>query len=159
MGNYAANAYKGKLQWYWEQARDTAADIGIALIQAAGNPADGLIQDYTTLAALWAGTADEATFANYARRTLANPSVSVDNALDQVVLSGDGPISFTNAGTASGSNNSLARALFFYDPAPGSSSESTKIPLLYQDISATTDGTTLVLSVNTAGLHIYKNTV
>jgi len=157
MGNVAANAYKGKLQYYWEQAAGGAPDIQVALMQAAGNPADGAVVDYTTLTALWAGTADEATFTNYARKTLTNPAVTIDNTADQVSASSDVTITWTNAGGAA--NNTLARAVFFYDPAPGSSTDTTRLPLFYCDIAATTDGTTLVLTVNASGLFVYKATV
>lgn len=156
MGNVASNAYKGKLQWYWEQARDGAPDILCALLVSAGNPSDATIQDYTTVTALLAGAADEATFTNYARKTLANPTVSIDNTGDQVTFSADSPISWTTAGGAS--NNTLARAVFIYDPAPGSSTDTTRLPLFYTDIAATTDGSTLVLTINPSGLFVVKNT-
>jgi hypothetical protein len=157
MGNVPANAYKGKLQYYWEQARDTAADIQVALMLSAGNPSDGAVQDFTTLTALWASTGDEATFTNYARKTVTNPTVSIDNTLDQIVFGADSPISWTSAGGAV--NNTLARAVFFYDPAPGSSTDTTRLPLFFNDIAATTDGTTLMLTINPGGLFVVKNTV
>lgn len=160
MGNVAANAYKGKLQWYWEQARDTAADIIAILLVSAGNPTDGAAQDFTTVTALLASTGDEATFTNYARKTLANPTVTIDNTGDQVVLAADSPVQWVNAGAASGGiNNALARVCFAYDPAPGSSTDGTRLPLIYNDISATTDGSTLVITLNVAGMLIVKNTV
>lgn len=156
MGQVPANAYMHKIGYYWEQARDTAADIYAALLLAAGNPADAAIRDYTTMTALLAGTADEATFTNYARKLITNPTVTIDNTNDQVVLSCDSPLTWTNAGGAL--NNTLARVVFFYDPSPGSSTDTTRLPMFYNDLAATTDGTTLLYTVNAAGALVVKLT-
>lgn len=159
MGQVVANAYKGKIQTYWEQARDTSSDIGLLLLQSAGLEADGALQDYTTVAALLAASNDEATFTNYARKILASPTVTIDNTLDQLVLTVTGPVQWTAAGTSGATgNNTLGKAVFYYDPAPGSSTDTTRLPLVYEDISGTTDGSTMVVSINPAGVMIYKNT-
>lgn len=160
MAPVTANAAKHKIGWYYEQARDTAADIGVLLLISAGVVGDDAMADYVTVAALLGGTSDEATFTNYARK-IVTPQVTVDNALNRVVLTMPGAqpvVSWPNAGTAgAGVNNTLARIVFYYDPAPGSTPDSGLAMLTIHQISATTDGTQLDIQVEpTTGIVLVK---
>lgn len=156
MGNVAFNAYKHKIGWYFEQARDTSADIGALLVVSAGNPSDATLVDFTTLTALLAGTADEATFTNYARKILplGGTPVTIDNTLERVVLTAASPITWATAGGAL--NNTLARIVFYYDPTPGTSTDTTRLPLTAQDIAVTTDGNNLVITLSVDGIALVR---
>lgn len=161
MAPVTANAAKHKIGWYYEQARDTAADIGALLLISAGVVGDDAMADYVTVAAMLAGTNDEATFTNYARK-IVTPQVTVDNALNRVVLTMPGAqpvISWPNAGTGTGTgtNNTLSRIVFYYDPAPGSTPDSGLAFLTAHQISTTTDGTQLDIQVEpTTGIVLVK---
>jgi hypothetical protein len=161
MPAYMANPIKGKAQWYFEQARDTAAELGALLLLSAGVQTRDQLEDYLTVADMLAASNDEANFANYARKTLPTASVTIDNVANRVLLgvSGTPPvtISWPNAGVvggtlAAGQNNQVSKICYYYDPTPGSSSGATQIVLGYADISATTDGSELVFTLGADGL-------
>jgi hypothetical protein len=159
MGTFVSNPVKGKIQWYFEQARDGAPDIGALLLITAGLQGDAVLADHASVAALLAASNDEATFTNYTRKTLPAAVVTVDTALDRVLMTITGtapiPIQWSNAGGAV--NNVLGKIVYYYDPAPGTSTDATRIPLAGADISATTDGTHLVISVGTLGIALARN--
>jgi hypothetical protein len=158
---YMANPIKGKAQYYFEQARDTAAELGALLLLSAGLQTKDQLQDYATVADMLAASNDEANFANYARKILPTASVTIDNTGNRVLLgvSGTPPItiSWPNAGVvggtlATGQNNQLGKICYYYDPAPGSSTGATQLIVGYADISATTDGSELVFTLGADGL-------
>lgn len=161
MAGYVANAVKGKVQWYYEQARDGAPDLGALLLITAGLQGNAVLEDYATVAAIKATSNTEANFANYTRKTLPIPTVTVDHSLNRVVLglAGTPPVTvqWPNAGVpgttlGAGANNLLGKVVWYYDPTPGSSNDAQLIHLGGADISFTTDGTTLVLTLGANGL-------
>lgn len=151
--SFVANAVKDKIGWYYEQARDTAADIQIRLLQQAGLEGDGVLADYADVAALLAGPSDECTFTNYIIKTL-TPVRTVQNSQDRVLLGGVAPgtaQSFTWTTAGGTVNNAVGKVLFVYVPVPGTSTTAQQIPLSGHDVAATTDGTDLVLTLNVDG--------
>lgn len=151
--SFVANVVKDKIGWYYEQARDGVPDIQLMLLQQAGLEGDAQLADYVDVATLLAGTSDEATFTNYAPKTL-TPVRTVQNANDRVLLGGGTPgtiITFTWTLAGGAVNNVLGKVLFVYVPAPGTSTNTQKIPLSGHDVAATTDGTDLVLTLNVDG--------
>lgn len=166
MPSYAANPVKGKIQWYFEQARDTAAELGALLLVSAGIQSADQLQDYGDIAALLAASNDEANFANYTRKTLPNGLVTVDAVGNRVLLgvTGTPPVTITwpNAGTvggplAVGQNNQIAAIVYYYDPAPGSSTNAQLVHLGFADVNATTDGSELVFTLGADGLFRVRN--
>jgi hypothetical protein len=151
--SFVANVIRDKVGWYYEQARDTAADIQIRLLQQSGLEGDAALADYADVAALLAGTSDEATFTNYAVKTL-TPVRTVQNANDRVLLGGAAPgtaVTLTWGSAGGAINNVLGKVLFVYVPVPGTSTTAQMIPLHGHDVSAQTDGTDLVLTLNIDG--------
>jgi hypothetical protein len=151
------NAVLGKVQSYWEAARDGTPDIGALLLIEAGLPGDGDFRDFTTVASVLASTADEATFTNYQRKTLV-PVVTVDNVTDQVRLTIDGtspiPIQWSNAGGAV--NNNIGAIVYYYDPTPGASTDATRLFLAAQRVQLPTDGTHFVISIGASGIIVVR---
>jgi hypothetical protein len=153
MGVAVCNAAMHKIGWYAEQARDTSANLGALLLISAGLQADATLSDHATVAAALAATNDEATFTNYVRKSLVSPVVTVDNTLDQVRLglTGAAPVTIQWAAAGGAVNNLLGKACIYYDPTPGSSTDAQLIPLVWPDVAAQTDGTTLVLTLHDDG--------
>lgn len=151
MGTF--NATKDQLGYYVTQARDSAAEIIAVLLQDTGLETDGALADHDTLAALLTATNDEATFTNYTRLTTSTPSRTVDDTGDRVLLGVASPLTWANAGdsTGTGVNNTLGMLLLVYDPDPATSTDSTRLPLSGHNISATTDGNDLVVTLHADG--------
>lgn len=153
------NATKDQIGYYVAQAASGTPDIQVVLLQSTGLVADAAMADYGTLADVLAGTSDEATFTNYVRKTLASPTRTVDNTGDRVLLGGAAvgvahAITWVAAGGAA--NNTLGKVLFVYAPTSGSA-DSAILPLMATDITATTDGNDLVLTLSTDGFAIVSN--
>lgn len=150
---FTANAYKGKLQTYFEQARDTAADLGALLLLASGLPGDDALADYLTVADLLAGTADEASFTNYVRKTLAAPTVTIDNAANRTILSitGSPPtVQWQNAGGPA-SQQAIGKIVYYYIPA-GGGADNALLVLSGTEVVTTTDGTHITVTIGTLGI-------
>lgn len=146
------NISKHKIGWYFEQARDTAgAAIVVILCKSSGLEADSSMADYDHVAALLAGTTDQADFTNYARKTISgsgNITITVDDTNNKTLL--DLPDqTWTAAGNPT--NNTLGAVLLAYDSNTASGTDTDLIPLLKLDFNATTDGNDLILRFNTEG--------
>ncbi len=134
------NVAKGK--WAYLATLPAGGDaLEAILIQTTGLVADSVMQDYATVAAVFAGTSVEATFTNYARFVISAGSTTVapDN-VNNWMLGSSALWVWNNAGGAV--NNSISKAILAYRPTSGSS-DSAKIPLAYYDFVATTTGTNL----------------
>jgi hypothetical protein len=150
---------KHKVGWYFEQARDLpATELGCLLLLEAGLPSDDVLQDYTSIAALLAGPADEATFVNYTRKVLPAATVTIDLLANRVVLSAAGSpvlIQWDNAG-AGGPPQIVAEIVFYYLPAVGTA-DTGLIPLAASPMRATADGTHLLVRVTDQGIARVRN--
>ena len=146
------NISKYKIGWYFEQARDTAgAAIVVILLKSSGLESDSSIADYDNVAALLAGSSDQADFTNYARKTIsggANVTVTVDDTNNKVLLDLTDQ-TWSAAGGAT--NNTLGAVLLAYDSNTASGTDTDLVPLLKLDFTATTDGNDLLLRFNTEG--------
>lgn len=151
----AFNISRDKIGYYAEQARDvTGASITVLLLQSTGLEADGVLADYDDLAALLAGTNDEATFTNYVRKSFSGTGVvrTVDDVNNRVLLGAAAPgtqFTFTWANAGGTTNNTLGKALLVYSPP--SATDATRIPLTAHDMSASTDGNDLVVRLHADG--------
>ncbi len=149
---------KGKLQWYWEQAATTSADIIAMLLISAGLQGTTALTAHDSVATMLAASNDEATFTNYSRLTVPTPTVTVDKPTDRVILD-NGPVNTTltwlNAGGAV--NNVIGSLVLFYDPAPGSPVAANQLPLIATPIGYTTDGNHMVITILPTGLAIVRN--
>lgn len=150
MGNIAFNISKHKAGYYFELPAANDA-IKLLLLQSAGLQADATLADHDTVAALLGGNT-EATFTNYARKTLTTVAVTVDDATDTVKLDAD-DVTFTSAGGAT--NNTVGKAVVYYDPDTTASADANNIPLLAWDYTVTTDGVSnLLITFSTSGLAV-----
>jgi len=157
MANVSFNIAKGRIPYYFDQAAAGAPDVVMRLLVAAGLQADATLVDYTTMSALLAASNDEATFTGYAAKTLSAPRSTIDNTTDRVVVDNTAVTTITWNPAGGAVNNALAKAIICYVPAPGTSTDAQIIPLMAYDISATTDGNPLVVTINSSGLYIVRN--
>ena len=149
MADFEFNVAKGKTGYYGGLPGASDGLVAV-LLQSAGLEADGTLKDYDTLAALLAGASDEATFTNYARKTLSSVSWLVDDTNDRGDLDAD-DLSWAAAGGAV--NNTLAKLVICYDPDTTGGTDADLIPLTAHDISVTTDGTTLNVAFAVGGFY------
>lgn len=150
------NISKHRLGEYWEKARAGSNQAIVAILYTA-MPADDTLNDFDTVGAITGDT--EATFTNYARKfftgsadalptSQAVPAPIVDDVNNRVTL--DLPdITWTDAGGAA--NNTLTRLLLAYDPNTTTGDDTTLVPLLSFDLTATTDGNDLIIRFNANG--------
>lgn len=137
MADGVFNIAKGS---FIEKFRDGGTVGGLILLQAA--EADATLVDYDDVAALLVPAGNtEATATNYARKTGITGTITVDDTNDRADL--DFPDqTFTSLGN--GTNNSLVKAVSYYEE---SASDSGRVPISHHDLSVTTDGTDLTLTI------------
>jgi hypothetical protein len=140
------NIAKGKIAYYAELPAANDALI-VVLLKSAGLEADDTLNNHDTLSALLAATNDECDFTNYARKTAANVTVTVDDTNNRVDIDFDDLV-YTNAGGAT--NNSVAKLLVCYDGDTTGGTDANIVPLAHLDCVFTTDGTTQTITVSNA---------
>lgn len=146
MADVVFNVAKGRLAHYADLPGTDDALIAV-LLQSTGLQADNVLIDHDTLAQVLANNA-EADFTNYSRQTLTGVSVTVDDLTNTVSLDAD-DITWATAGGAT--NNTLAKLLICYDPDTTGGDDSEIIPLTAHDVGLTTDGATIVITLDPAG--------
>jgi len=137
MGNVVINVAKGRLAYYASLPAATDALIVVPLL-AAGLVSDATMVDYTTLSGLLAGASDEAAVG---RKTLANVSVTVDQANDRVAIDADDVVWTSPGGGAVGA------VVICYDPDTTTGTDADLIPLTKHDLTWTPDGSTFTLTI------------
>ena len=151
----AFNATKDQIGRYVADASTGGyPEIGLYLMRLS--EADATLADRDTLADIWAAAGSvnlEANFTNYVVKLLASPTRTVDDVNNRVLLGGAAvgvglAITYTAAGGAT--NNTLVKALWCYIPTSGAAT-SLILPLMATNVSASTDGNDLVLTLNTDG--------
>lgn len=147
MSDFVFNIAKGKIKFYGELSGTNDALIAV-LLKSAGLVADSVLIDIDDLATILSGASDEADFTNYARQTLTNVTVTVDDTNDRLDIDCD-DISIASAGGAS--NNTLGKLIICYDPDTTSGTDSTLVPVSAHDITTTTDGSSITYTIPSLG--------
>jgi hypothetical protein len=134
MADFVFNIAKGKLASL--AALPTGGDSLVAvLLVTAGLEADSTLKDYDVLSTLLAGASDEATATNYARKTLAGVTVTVDDTNDRVDITCS---AFTWTALGGASNQAIGKLLVCYKPNGGT--DANTVPLCALDQAFTTTG-------------------
>lgn len=123
-------------------------------IDVAGTTDDALA-DFDDLSALLAGTPNEVTATNYARKVLTDADLAAVPAPDDVNNRYDLVIPdqvWTNLISAGGNPN-FTDLLVCFDPDTTAGTDSSIIPLTFHDFVVTTDGTDVTADVGTAGYY------
>lgn len=141
MADFVFNIAKGAVA---EKARD-GATLELLLLQAADT--DAVLKDFDTVSALLGNVSTtEATFTNYARKTLATVTVTVDDTGD-VTNVDCADVVFTAAGGAT--NNTIVKAVIYEEVLAGDDLQA--IPLVCLDASFTTNGNDVTLQIHSSG--------
>lgn len=146
MADFTFNIAMGRVAYY--ATLPAANDALIAVLLKSSPEADATLRDHDTLSAVLAGTSDECDFTNYSRQTLSTVSVTVDDTNNRVDIDAD-DLSWTSAGGAS--NNTTGKLLICYDGDTTGGSDTDIIPLTAHDLSVTTDGSTLNVTIPSGG--------
>lgn len=147
MADAVFNIALGKVAYYAGLPAANDALI-VVLLKSSGLEANATLKDYDNLAALLAGTNDECTFTNYARKTVTAVTVTVDDTNERV----DCDIADQTWALAGGAtNNAVAALIVCYDPDTTSGTDSSIIPLTKHDFVVTTDGGDLTAAFDAAG--------
>lgn len=154
MANGVFNISKGRVVEFYnrvEASDPTNAAFIVVLLQA--NEAEATLIDRDDLAALLAVTANtEATFTNYARKTLSDVELAALPAPDDVNDRYDIDIpdqTWTAAGN--GANNTLTKFLVCYDSDTTGGTDANILPCTHHDFAVTTDGSDLTAQIDAAG--------
>lgn len=139
MADFVFNIAKGAVA---EKVRDGAANLLVLLTIAA--EADATMRDHDTVAALLAGTTDEATDGSYARKTGITGTITVDDTNDRVDVDMPDQTWTALAGAA------ILDAIIAYQE---SAADSGRIPLVCLDFAVTPDGSDVTMQLNTAGFY------
>lgn len=143
MSDFVFNISKGAVA---EKFRDGAANGIVLLLKVAET--DSAMKDHDTLTALLAGTADEATFTSYARKTGQTGTITVDDTNDRVDVD-MADQTWSPAGGAS--NDTLTDLIIAYQD--GSANDNGRVPMICLDFAVTTDGTDLTAQFNASGIY------
>ena len=145
MANFVYNIAKGRVNEFFNRVKSndpsTSAIILIPL-SASGTEAEG--QDYDTVTAVLAGTADERTTGGWSRKTLTDSDLSAWAPDD---TNNRGPATIPQVTwTAPSSGNNTTGLLVAYDADTGAGNDSNLIPLVHLDFAVTTDGNDVILN-------------
>lgn len=152
MANGVFNIAKGRVIELHDRVKNNDPPTsGLVVVLLKTAEADGILQDYDTLAAILGGSNVEADFTNYSRKVLTDGDIAgsvVDDSGN--VRTADIPDqTWTAAGGAT--NNTLAKLLICYDPDTAGGTDSAIIPMVHLDCLITTNGGNLTAQFNASG--------
>jgi hypothetical protein len=150
MANGVMTYAKGRMvQWATVSAGSDA--LLVLLLKTTGLVADATLKNYATLAAVFAGGNVEADFTNYARKVFTTGiTITVSTAASTATVT-TGNYTWSAAGGAV--NNTLGKLIVAYRPT-SSSTDAQCIPMSYHDLTATTTGSDLLVSISASGLAV-----
>lgn len=155
MADGVFNIAKGRVVELYNRVKSNdPANSAFVIVLCTGTEADDTIRDADTLTALLATSLSEATFTNYARKTLTDSDLAAlpdpDDGSNRYDL--DIPDqTWTSAGGTT--DNTLTRLIICYDPDTTGGTDANIIPLCFYDFALTTQGTSFTAEVNTSGFY------
>lgn len=145
MADFTFNIAKGKVAYYAGLPAANDALI-VLLLQLSNLEADSALETYDDLATLLANPSDEATFTNYARKTITSVTVTVDDTNNYVYLD------FADqTWTAAGAGQRLGKLLVCYDGDTTGGTDANIIPISAHDFVVTTNGLDLQAVIASGG--------
>lgn len=147
MANFAYNVAKGRaVEWFYRVENNDPANSAFILVplSASGTEAEG--QDYDTLTAVLAGTANEQTGGGWVRKTLTSTELAAfptpDDTNNRYDVSNP-QVTWTTPGV--GNNLTGMLVCFDYDTTTGT--DANTIPVSHHDLVFTADGLNFVLNL------------
>jgi hypothetical protein len=148
VGNLVFTASKGRLVRYCDLATGSDA-IGVMLLTTTGLVADTVLQDYTSVSSMLAGGNTEATFTNYVRKFFSSGITITPNFTTNTQTISMAGYTWSAAGGAL--NNTLGKLVTYYRQTSGSA-DSACVPMTFHDLTATTTGSDLLVSIASGNL-------
>ena len=152
MADFVFNITKGRVVEYYNRAENndpTNSALIVVVIDANGDT-DATMKDRDDLAALLAGTANEVTNTNYARKVLESAELAALPAPDDTNDRFDIDLP-DQTWTAVAAGTVWTDILICYDPDTTAGTDSTIIPLTCHDFAVTPDGSDIVAQIAAAG--------
>jgi hypothetical protein len=144
VGDVQFNIAKGRVVQYFQNVEDdspSGSEIHVVVLEASGLVSDDAMMDYDTLAAVLAGASTEQTTMGRKYLVASDITITVDDTSNYAQI-GVGDITWSGA-----TGNATGKLLFCYDPDGHlANTDSTVIPLLAYDFTATPDGSDIVVS-------------
>lgn len=156
MANGIFNVARGRIvEFYNRVESNDPANAAFIIVALQANEAEATLVDRDDLSALLAITANtEATFTNYARKTLTDSELDALPAPDDANDRRDLDIPDQTWASAGGAtNNTLTKLLVAYDNDTGAGTDANIIPCTHQDFAVTTDGNDLTGKIDSAGFY------
>ena len=150
MANFQFNIAKGQIKTLFNNVdtnSPTDSAIIVVPIEASGVEADDVLNNYDDLAALLAAANNEQS--TMGRKTLVDTDVSLtlDDTANTLAI-----FMSTTITWAAATGNAISDILFCYDPDTAAGTDTTVIPLLCYDLSATPSGLDIVVNDHASGL-------
>ena len=145
MANFVYNIAKGRVNEFFNRVKSndpSPSAIILIPLSASGTEAEG--QDYDTVAAVLAGTADERTTGGWSRKTLTDSDLSAWSPDDTNNRGAAALPSVT--WTAPSTGNNTTGLLIAYDADTTSGNDSNLTPLVHLDMAVTGDGNDVVVN-------------
>ena len=152
MADFVFNISKGRVAELYNRVdtNDPANSALIVIVLAtSGLEADSVLQDVDTVTALVAGTTNEVTNTNYARKTLTDAEIGAltpddtNNRMDVDIPD--------QTWTAVAAGDGWSKLVVCYDNDTTGDTDSNLIPLTAHDFVVTPDGSDITAQINSAG--------
>jgi hypothetical protein len=152
VANEVFNIAKGRVVEYYNRVDSddpSAAVLVIVVLATSGLEADSVLRDMDTLAAVVAGTTNEVTNTNYARKVLTQADLAAatpDDTNDRFDV--DIP---DQTWTAVAAGDGWSKLLVCYDPSSSGVTNSVIVPMTMHDFVVTPDGSDITAQIAAAG--------
>lgn len=145
MANYVFNIAKGRVGEFFNRVdSNDPSTSAIILVPLSASGTESEAQDYDTLTAVLAGTANEQSSGGWARKTLTDTDLSAWAPDD---TNNRGPATLPQVTwTGPTTGNNTTGLLVCYDDNTGSGTDSNIIPLVHCDFAVTADGNDVILN-------------
>lgn len=152
MADFVYNVALGKVAEYAArvEANDPANSVFLVVAINANGVSDATLKDLDTLSDVLATAANEVTNTNYARKTLANGSltVTVTDGSDKV------EVDFADqTWTAVAAGDAWTDLIVCYDSDSTGGSDSNVVPLVQLDFAVTPGGGDITMQLNASGFY------
>lgn len=154
MADFVFNIAKGRVAEFYNRvdSNDPAnSALVVVVLATSGLETDAVLRDKDDLAAVVAGTTNEVTNTNYARKVLTDADLStltIDDANDRVDL--DIP---DQTWTAVAAGDGWSKLIICYDADTTGGTDANIIPLTAHDFVVTPDGSDITAVINAAGFY------
>ena len=156
MADFVFNIAKGRVAEFYNRVDTndpTNSALIVVLLATSGLESDATLLDMDTLAAVVAGTTNEATNTGYARKTLTDANLgalTIDDTNNRVDLD---IADQTWTAVANDGTGAISKLLICYDGDTTAGTDSNIIPLTCHDFVITPDGSDITAVIPAAGFY------